>query len=675
MNVLLESRTGPHRSLNFQKFNANDFEPSLEQAMKIARDTIEAIKAKPASFKDTVIGLEDASENVDFIYNVFTNLMLADSTDQIRELAQILGPKMSDFYNDILLDEKLFALLKEVFDQRPKLNLSVEQDRLLDRMYSDFLRRGALLNAEQKTQLRAIDQELAKLYPRFGENVLKATNEFKLWITDPKDMAGLPESFREAALEAAMEQGRDAQWLITLHSPSYLPVMKFSSDRVLREKLWRAYNARAFGGDNDNQTVLLDIVRLMHEKSELLGFKSYAHFALEKRMAETPERVNEFLHRILTASKPVAEKEVKEVEKLSRTLSGPETLQPWDFSFYSEKLKEQRYSFDEESLRPFFPLESVVTGVMEHARKLYDLDFKKSREYSTYHADVDVYEVYRASDRHFMGLFYTDFFPRPSKSQGAWMTNFLEQGHFHGELIRPHVSIVCNFTKPTQSKPSLLTFDEVSTLFHEFGHALHSLLSNCQYRSLSGTNVYLDFVELPSQIMENWLLERESLSLFARHYISRDEIPGDLIEKIKQSDKFLVGYYALRQLTFALLDMAWFTANPKTVTSVPDFEAQATAKTRLLPAIAGTNISCSFTHVFSGGYSAGYYSYKWAEALDADAFAFFKENGIFNGEVARSFAENILSRGGSEHPMRLFERFRGRKPDPDALLRRDGMIE
>lgn len=674
MNPILSSRTGAYQSLNFSGFTADDFTPALDQAMQMARAKIERIKSLPASFEATVVGLEDSSEDVDFIYNVFTNLMLADSTDQIRELAQVLGPKVSDFYNDILLDEKLFALLKEVYKKRASLNLSTEQDRLLDRMYSDFQRRGALLDESKKTRLREIDQDLAKLYPKFGENVLKATNEFKLWIKDPNELAGLPDSFREAALEAAKENGRENEWLLTLHAPSYLPVMKFADNRKLRETMWRTYNSRAFGGAFDNQPVALKIVQLMHEKVNLLGYKSYAHFALEKRMAETPERVNEFLDRLLKASKPVAEKEVHEVQHLANSLGGPAQLQPWDFTYYSEKLKEMRYSFDEESLRPYFPLEAAVDGVMEHARRLYGLTFKKSVNYSTYHPDVSVYEVFQESDNRFMGLFYADFFPRPSKNQGAWMTNFLEQGRFQNEIVRPHVSIVCNFTKPTASKPSLLTFDEVSTLFHEFGHALHSLLSNCQYRSLSGTNVYLDFVELPSQIMENWLLEKESLSLFARHYISREDLPADLVEKIKQSDRFLVGYYAIRQLSFALLDMAWFSRDPKSIKSVPEFENEAIASTRLLPLIPGTNISCQFTHVFSGSYSAGYYSYKWAEALDADAFEFFKQMGIFDREVASAFAENILSRGGSEHPMRLFERFRGRKPDPDALLRRDGMI-
>lgn len=643
--------------------------------MQLARRKIAEIKAKPASFENTVVGLEDAGEDVDFIYNVFTNLMLADSSDKIRELAQVLGPKVSDFYNDILLDEKLFALIREVYEKRASLQISVEEDRLLDRLYSDFERRGALLDKDKKQRLRAIDQELAKLHPKFGENVLKATNEFKYWITDPKDLSGLPDSFREATLEAAKENGREGQWLLTLHAPSYLPVLKFSDNRELRETMWRAYNARAFGGEFDNQPVLLKIVQLMHEKVQLLGYPSYADFALEKRMAETPGRVNEFLDRLLKASHPVAEKEVREVQQLANSLGGPSPLQPWDFTYYAEKLKELRYSFDEESLRPYFPLETAVAGVMEHARRLYGLVFKKADRYSTYHPDVDVYEVFHEADNRFMGLFYTDFFPRPSKNQGAWMTNFLEQGRFQGDLVRPHVSIVCNFTKPTASKPSLLAFDEVSTLFHEFGHALHSLLSNCRYRSLSGTNVYLDFVELPSQIMENWLLEKESLALFARHYISRNELPTELVEKIKQSDRFLVGYYAIRQLSFALLDMAWFSrSNPEDVKSVPDFENQAIAATRLLPLIPGTNISCQFTHVFSGSYSAGYYSYKWAEALDADAFESFKQNGIFDRQVAASFADNILSRGGSEHPMRLFERFRGRKPDPDALLRRDGMI-
>lgn len=671
---ILSARKGPHFALDFSLFGPEDFLPALEEAIRGARERLAQIKTAPASFENTVVGLEDSSEDVDFIYNVFTNLMLADSTDKIREMAQVLGPKVSDFYNDILLDETLFARLKEVYDQRARLNLTVEEDRLLDRMYSDFQRRGASLSAEKKQRLREIDQKLAKLHPRFGENVLKATNEFKLWISDPKEMAGLPESFREAALESAREHGREDAWLLTLHAPSYSPVLKYADQRDLREKVWRAYNTRAFQGPLDNQQILLDIVQLMQEKANLLGYPTYAHFALEKRMAETPERVSDFLNRLLQSAKPVAEKEYADVQKLARSLGGPAQIQPWDLTYYAEKLKESRYEFDEESLRPYFPLDQVVAGVMEHAHRLYGLIFTKGDSYSVYHPDVEVYEVHKESTGEFVGLFYTDFFPRASKSQGAWMTNFLEQGRFRGEQVRPHVSIVCNFTKPTASKPSLLTFDEVSTLFHEFGHALHSLMSECHYRSLSGTNVYLDFVELPSQIMENWLLEKESLHLFARHYISGEDIPADLIEKIKASDRFLVGIQCLRQLSFGFLDMAWFTADPKNVSSVSDFEDRAVASTRLLPLIPGTNISCQFTHVFSGSYSAGYYSYKWAEALDADAFEFFQQKGIFNREVASLFAEHILSRGGSEHPMRLFERFRGRKPDPNALLRRDGMM-
>lgn len=672
---ILSDRTGPHQSLNFQNFSADDFLPALEDAMTAARVRIEKIKSSPASMINTVVGLEDASEDVDFIYNIFTDLMLADSTDKIRELAQSLGPKVSDFYNDILLDGALFAKLKEIYDKRASLGLNIEDDRLLDRMYTDFQRRGALLSADKKNRLREIDQELAKLHPRFGENVLKSTNEFRLWVTDPAELAGLPESFKEAAREAAKDTGESRDgWLLTLHAPSYLPVQKFADRRELREKIWRAYNTRAFGDANDNQAVLVRIVELMQVKSHLLGYKDYAHFALEKRMAETPEQVHSFLDRLLTAARPVAEREIQAVQKLADELGGPSPLQPWDFAYYAEKLKESRYSYDEEMLRPFFPLEQVVNGVMEHARRLYGLVFKKASNYTLYHPDVAVYEVTRESGGEFVGLFYTDFFPRASKSQGAWMTNLLEQGRFHGDPVRPHVSIVCNVTKPTASKPSLLTFDEVSTLFHEFGHALHSLLSNCQYRSLSGTNVYLDFVELPSQIMENWLLEPESLRLFARHYQTGEEISADLIERIKQSQRFLAGYSCIRQLSFAFLDMAWFTSDPKKDSRVPEFESQAIANTRLLPVVPGTNISCQFTHVFSGSYSAGYYSYKWAEVLDADAFEFFKQKGIFNRDVARSFADNILSRGGSEHPMRLFERFRGRKPDPDALLRRDGMI-
>jgi peptidyl-dipeptidase Dcp len=412
----------------------------------------------------------------------------------------------------------------------------------------------------------------------------------------------------------------------------------------------------------------------MSEKAKILGFKSYAEYALQLRMAESPEQVMGFLNRLLRASRPAAQREMREVQDLALELGGPSQVEWWDFAYYAEKLKERKYSFDEESLRPYFKLENVLAGAFEHARRLFGLDFRPTDEYPVYHPDVKVFEVYReSSEREFVGLFYADFFPRANKSQGAWMTNYYEQGVFRGRRNRPHVSIVCNFSKPTASEPSLLTFDEVTTLFHEFGHSLHSLLSQVEFRSLAGTNVYLDFVELPSQILENWAEESESLRLFAHHYKTGQLIPVELMERLKRAQKFLVGYYTMRQLNFAFLDMAWYSQPPPPGVSVAEFEDRATPS-RLLPAVDGTNISAAFQHIFGGGYASGYYSYKWAEALDADAFELFREKGIFDREVAGRFEEFILSKGGSEHPMRLYEQFRGRAPDPEALLRRDGLL-
>ncbi len=676
MNPLLEPSTLKYHAVPFSQLQPQHFPEALAKAIQHGHKWLREIKNKEANFDNTFRGLEMCTEEMEFVFTLFNNLLAAHSNEELQRLSLELGPKVAEFANDILLDEDIFKHVKEVYDNRGKMALNAEQIQLVEKVYRDFLRNGAGLSAEKKNRLREIDHRLAQLQPKFRDNVLKATNSFELWIDNESLLVGLPHHQRMAAQEAATEKGRPNHWLFTLQTPSYLPFMRFSERRELREKMYRAYSARAFGGEYDNREVVVEIVSLMKEKASLLGHPSYAHYALELRMAETPEQVLQFLNKLLSASKPAAIKEVAEVQALADEMSGPNPLQAWDFHFYAEKLKEKKYSFDDESLRPYFKLENVLNGVFEHAHRLFGLTFEFSDEYPVYHEDVKVFEVYRdRPEREFVGLFYADFFPRASKSQGAWMTNFYEQGHFRGKKMRPHVSIVCNFTKPTSDEPSLLNFDEVLTLFHEFGHALHSLLSQVEFRSLAGTNVYLDFVELPSQILENWADEKESLELYAHHYKTGALIPHELVERLRRSQKFLVGYNAIRQLNFAYLDLAWFLSPPAKQDDFATFEQQATAPCQLLPRVEGANISTSFAHIFGGGYASGYYSYKWAEALDADAFELFKEKGLFCRETAQKFEEFILSKGGSEHPMRLYEQFRGRLPDPEALLRRDGLID
>lgn len=676
MNPLLEPSKLKNAAVPFNLIQPEHFPEALDIAIKTGRERLAEIKAQPASFDNTFRGLEASTEELEFIFTLFNNLLGAHSNDKLQALSMELGPKVASFANDILLDSGLFEKVRQVYDDRNQLGLNAEQLHLVEKVYRDFQRSGAALDDKQKARLREIDEKLSQLSPRFRDNVLKATNEFEMWITDEKDLAGLTPTLTGMAKQAATDKGRPEAWLITLHMPFFLPFQRFSEKRELREKQYRAFTSRSFGGKYDNQAVILETVNLMKEKSQLLGAKSYADYALQLRMAETPEQVNSFLAKLVKASKPAAEREIKEIQEMADSMGGPNPLQPWDFHFYAEKLKEKKYDIDEEELRPYFKLENVIAGVFEHARRLFGLKFVETREYPVYHEDVRVYEVYKDHPgKDFVGLFYADFFPRETKSQGAWMTNFYEQGHFRGRRNRPHVSIVCNFTKPTKERPSLLNFDEVRTLFHEFGHALHSLLSQVEFRSLAGTNVFLDFVELPSQILENWAEEEESLKLFAHHYQTGETIPMDLIARLKKSQKFLAGYSSIRQLNFALLDMAWFTEPPALGGSVSEFEDRVTEPTQVLPKVPGTNISTAFAHIFGGGYASGYYSYKWAEALDADAFELFKEKGIFHEETAGRFEEFILSKGGSDHPMRLYEKFRGRAPDPEALLRRDGLLE
>jgi peptidyl-dipeptidase Dcp len=675
MNPLLQPSPLKNHAVPFTQIQPEHFPEALKHAIDHGQRRLAELKSREASFDNTFRGLEASTEEMEFVFTLFNNLLAAHSNDDLQKLSMELGPQVASFANDILLDEGIFAQVKKVYDERHSLALNKEQIQLVEKTYRDFQRSGAGLSLEKKTRLRAIDERLSQLQPKFRENVLKATNAFELWVDAEADLSGLPPSSRAQAREAAREKGQPDKWLFTLHMPSYVPFMRFSDRRELREAMYRAYNSRAFGDAFDNRDLVFEIVELMREKAELLGYPSYSHYALKLRMAESPEQVMSFLNKLLIAAKPAAVKEVAEIQNLANELGGPESIQPWDFYYYAEKLKEKKYAFDEESLRPYFRLESVLNGVFEHAHRLFGLRFERSHEYPVYHEDVQVFEVRR--DRpggEFVGLFYADFFPRASKGQGAWMTNFYEQGHFRGTVMRPHVSIVCNFTKPTPEQPSLLTFDEVLTLFHEFGHALHSLLSQLEFRSLAGTNVFLDFVELPSQILENWADEKESLELYAHHYKTGELIPHDLIERLRQSQKFLVGFHAVRQLNFAFLDMAWYLNPPPKGADFHAFEMAATESCQLLPRAHGANISASFGHIFGGGYASGYYSYKWAEALDADAFELFKEKGIFHRDTAQKFEEFILSKGGSEHPMRLYEQFRGRTPDPEALLRRDGLI-
>ncbi|MBY0553831.1 M3 family metallopeptidase [bacterium] len=673
-NPLLKSLTLQDQAIPFNEIKVEHYMPAINAAIEEAKKNIAAIKAqKETSFENTIVALEQASEKVDRISNIYFNLFSAEANDAHQALAQQISPILSAFSSDVSLDEVLFQKIKFVYDNRTQLNLKNEDLKLTEKTFKSFSRNGALLNSAKKEELRALDQELSVLSPQFSENVLKATNAFEMWITDVTDLDGLPEGVREAAAMAAEQKGKKGQWLFTLQAPSLIPFITYSAKRELREKLWRANSSKAFGGEFDNQNIVKKIVTLTAKRAQMLGYKDYAEYALEERMAKDSATVFKFLTNLLEPSKKAAEKDLKEVKEFRKQLEGSDEIKPWDFAFYSEKLKEQKYAFNEEELRPYFKLENVIEGVFEHSRKLFGLTYKLNTTIPTYHPDVKTYEVYTEKNE-YVGLFYMDYFPRETKKGGAWMTNYREQGMWSNSVKRPHVSIVCNFTKPTPTKPSLLSYDEVRTLFHEFGHALHGLLSQCKYRSLAGTNVYWDFVELPSQIMENWTEEKESLDLFAKHYETGATIPADLVAKIKKASLFQSGWMSLRQVSFAWLDMKWYTTDPAQITDVDQFETTAMEVTRLLPKEQGTNMSCAFGHIFGGGYAAGYYSYKWAEVLDADAFEYFKEKGLYNAEVAGKFMNSILSRGGTAHPMDLYKEFRGREPDPNSLLKRSGLL-
>ena len=667
----------PHDTTPFDKIKLEDYEPAIREGMRREDEEIGRItdNTDAPTFENTVIALEKAGELLDRVTTVFFNLMSAETCDEMDALAERLMPELSEHSNNIGLNAKLFDRIRQVYEQKDMLELTGEERQLLQKTYDGFIRNGANLSEKDKETYRRLSAELSSLTLKFSQNHLKETNSFEMVLTDKNDLEGLPESTVEAAAHTAREKGKENCWIFTLQAPSYVPFMKYSARRRLRKKLYMAYNTQCTHENECNNTdIVKRIVNVRREMAQLLGFTDFADYVLRKRMAEDSVHVYKLLDDLLEAYTPTARKEVTEVEKLARETEGADfRLMPWDFSYYSEKLKNRKFSLDDEELRPYFELEKVKEGVFGLATRLYGITFKENKEIPVYHPDVHAYEVYD-KDGSYLAVLYTDFHPRSGKRSGAWMTSYKEQWiDEQGHNSRPHVSVTMNFTKPTPDRPALLTFSEVTTFLHEFGHALHGMFANTRFKSMSGTNVYWDFVELPSQIMENFAIEKEFLNTFARHYKTGEAIPDELIRRIVDSSNFNVAYACLRQVSFGLLDMAWYTRTAPFEGDVKTYEKAAWTRAQMLPQPDETCMSVQFGHIMSGGYAAGYYSYKWAEVLDADAFSVFKEKGIFSREVAQSFRDCILSKGGTEHPMVLYKRFRGQEPTIEALLERNGI--
>ena len=659
----------PYNAAPFSCFTPSDYLPAIEKAIAESLAQIDSItqNSEPASFKNTIEALAYTGLELDRLTAMFFNLNSAETNDTLQAEAQRISPLLTDYGNDIRLNEALFKRVKTVYDQRETLSLTAEQQTLLEKTYKSFTRNGANLSLNDKESLRKIDKELATLKLKFSENVLAETQHYQWVITDKEQLSGLPDFVLEMLAQEA-QKCHTQGWVITLDMPVYTAVMKYADNRDLRQKLFTDYHSRCAGESAfSNEANVLRIAELRQARATLLGYPSYAAFALEERMAETPEKVMNFLNELLSKAKPQA---LKELEQL-KTFSGLTDFQQWDFAYYAEKLKQKRYQIDDSLLKPYLSLEKAVEGMFAVAHKLYGLCFSLTEEVEKYHPEVQTYKV-TDEDGNYLALFYTDFFPRAGKRNGAWMTSYKEQyTDKQGNDSRPHISIVCNFTRPTDTAPSLLTFNELTTLFHEFGHALHGMLSKVTYPSLSGTNVARDFVELPSQLMENWCYEEETLRLFATHYETGAPLPIEWVQKIKEASAFMEGILSVRQLNFGFLDMAWHTyPHLERLESVDLFEQEATKVTQLYPPIDVMCISPAFSHIFSGGYAAGYYSYKWSEVLDADAFEAFKEVGIFNAEVATRFRKEVLEKGSSKKESLLYKRFRGQDPTPDALIRR-----
>ena len=673
-NPLLQPFPTLHQTPPYDKIKVDHFLPAIKEAMAQGRKEIDAIVNNPAkpTFDNTIVALERAGDLLSRITLILFHLNGSETTPDLQKAVKEASPLLTEYGNDISLNDKLFARVKAVWEERDKLKLDTEGAMLLEKNYKSFSRNGANLNPTDKEKLRGMNKELSQLSIEFNEHNLAETNEYALQVTGEKELAGLPDFVKEGAKATAKRLNKEG-WVFTLQAPSYGPFMQYADNRELRKKLWLAFNKRGFNGDkNDNQDIIQKVVKLRHEKAKLLGYKTWAHYVLEERMAETPEKVMAFENDILNYAKPAALRELKELTDFAKKNGFEENvLQRWDASYYSEKLKKEKYSINDELLKPYFKLENVLDGLFTLTNKLYGLTFKENKTIPVWNPEVKAYEIFDEKGQ-LLTVWYGDYFPRAGKRAGAWNTGTLSQ-HFEGTKdVRPHVINVCNFTRPTDTKPSLLTFREVETLFHEFGHALHSMMSHVKYETVSGTSVSWDFVELPSQFMENFCTEPEVLKLFAKHYQTGEVIPNELIEKIKQSSNFMSGIGLTRQINLGLTDMAWHNGAP-TGESVADVEKKVAEQTDLYPIVPGTAVSTAFSHIFAGGYSAGYYSYMWSSVLDADAFEAFKEKGIFNKEVSASFRDNILSKGGTEKPMVLYKRFRGREPKPDAMLKRDGL--
>jgi len=676
VNPLLTEWKTVHGTPPFQEIKHAHYVPAIDQLLAEARKEIDVVisNTDEPTFKNTIVAMEETGKKLTRAVRILFNLNSAETDDTIQSIARDVSPKLSAYQNYVSLNEKLFRKVKAVYDQKGKLNLNAEDLKLLDDSYKGFVRSGANLEGAAKERFAAINTELSKLSLQFGENVLAETNAYQLVVTDKQDLAGLPEGEKEAAAQLAKAKKKEG-WMFNLQGPGYIAFMKFAENRKLREEIYKAYNSRGYHkNSNNNEETIRKVVNLRMERAKLLGYPNHAAYVLEQRMAESPGKVNAFLAQLHEASRPGALKDLADVKEYAKAHGFGDQLERWDWSYWSEKLKNERYGFDEQAVKPYFKLEKVIGGVFELARRLYGLTFTENKGMQVYHPDVKAYEVFD-KDGSFISVLYLDFFPRDGKRGGAWMTEYRAQSNLDGKNIRPVVSIVTNFTRPTDTKPSLLTFYEVTTFLHEFGHGLHGMLANTVYEGMSGTNVYGDFVELPSQIMENWAVEKDFLDLFAAHYQTGEQIPAELVQKLIKSKNYLAATQSERQLSFGLNDMAWHSITEPMTGDVVEFEKKALSTTDLFPPLEGYCISTAFSHIFSGGYAAGYYGYKWAEVLDADAFSVFKRNGIFDTATANSFRKNILEKGGTAHPMVLYKAFRGQEPSIEPLLERSGLLK
>ena len=669
MNPLLEKFNTKYTSSPFIDIKEEHYLPAFQELVKTSEKEIDEItnNSEAPTFENTIEAMAFSGEQLDRVSSIFFNLNSAETNDEIQKIAQEVSPLLTEFSSKISQNEKLFERIKSVYDQKDTLSLNEEQQMLLTETYKGFVRSGALLNEEDKKKLEKINMDLSIKSLQFGQNALASTNAYFKHITDKEELKGIPEAIVEQYEEDAKEKGLEG-YLITLQYPSYLPALTYAENRELRKELALANGKKSFdGGEFDNQNLIKEIVKLRQEKAELLGYTNYANFVLEERMAKSPEKVFEFLNELLEKATPYAQKEIEELKSLAKA-DGIDDIQSYDHAFYAEKLRKQKFDIDDEELKPYFQLEKVQEAVFGLAGKLFGLEFKEINDVQKYHEDVKTYEI--TENGNVKALLYADYHPRKGKRAGAWMTSYKNQYKQNRENSRPHISVVCNFTKPTKDTPSLLTFQEVTTLFHEFGHALHGVLADTQYPNLSGTSVKWDFVELPSQFLENFCYEPEFLKTFAKHYQTGEILPDEKIEKLSQSKSFMEGYQTMRQVGLGLLDMAFHSSvSEHEVTDVKEFENHFTKATQIYPSNPETATAPSFSHIFQGGYSAGYYSYKWAEVLDADAFQYFKENGIFNPEIASKY-KILLSSGGTKDPMELFKAFRGSEPKVESLLKR-----